>query len=186
MKYSAFRQALSGAFVTVLALSYALFPGPALAQTSDVGVSGRIVVRTCDFASSYQPTQDLGRLSLQALARLGVGQAEPSAHDFSIDLNCEAGAKVNATFADSQQPGVPSAFLGPTAESTTKGVGIQLFRGTNDAPISLGTGTPPWEVTHDAPGGPLRIPLRARYYRFASDIDAGKLTTLAMFTLTYL
>jgi type 1 fimbria pilin len=126
------------------------------------------------------PTVSTGAFS----SRVGsIAGSQP----FSLSFNCSAGAKVSITLTDNVYPANRSDTLQLTADSTAKGIGIQVLR--NGSPVLFGAdsaaagNTNQWLIG-DSPNGTLQLPLTARYVSTAP-VSAGTVKALATFTMSY-
>ncbi|CAD5107944.1 fimbrial protein [Zestomonas carbonaria] len=104
---------------------------------------------------------------------------------FSIDMTCNAGAKVNYRIDGNTV--VPNVLGNATGEGMAAGVSVQLFRGGLDSNMVQPLATKLLAATTVSEGERVRIPLTARYYRTGavSDISSGLVSTTATFTLFY-
>lgn len=107
---------------------------------------------------------------------------------FQIDLACKAGATLYMTLTDATTPGNTSDKLTATADSTAKGVALQIFRedGTTVSygPDSSLPGTTNQHLIGATTDGTKRIPFAAKYTRTGT-VTAGSLNGKATFTLSY-
>jgi type 1 fimbria pilin len=117
----------------------------------------------------------------------GVGTVA-APQPFSLSFACTTGAKVSMTLTDNVNPANRSSTLQLTAESTAKGIGIQVLNSAG-TPVSFGpdSATPgntnQWLIG-DSPNGPLQVPLTARYISTGA-VSAGTVKALATFTMSY-
>lgn len=146
--------------------------------------SGRIV-HAC---SINQPdnTVTLPTVNRSAFSA-GVGSVA-SPQSFSLVFSCSSGAQVSIVLTDSTDPSNRSNVLTATADSSAKGIGIQLLNSTG-APVSFGPDSSDPSTTNQwvigaSPNGPLQVPLTARYVR-TGDVEAGTIRALATFTMSY-
>jgi len=111
-----------------------------------------------------------------------------SATRFQIELACTAGATLFMTLTDASTPGNTSDRLTATADSTAKGVALQIFRedGTTVSygPDSSLPGTTNQHLIGATTDGTQLIPFTAKYIR-TDAINAGSLNGKATFTLSY-
>ncbi|MEZ0600691.1 fimbrial protein [Paraburkholderia sp. IW21] len=116
----------------------------------------------------------------------GVG-ATAGSQAFALSLQCSPGAKVFITLTDSINPTNLSNTLQLTADSTAKGVGIQLLNA--GSPVMFGadsaaTGNKNQWLIGDSVAGPMQVPLTARYISTGT-VSAGTVKALATFTMSY-
>ncbi|MGA3248994.1 MAG: fimbrial protein [Paraburkholderia sp.] len=117
----------------------------------------------------------------------GVGSVAAS-QPFALKFSCASGSKLSMVLTDNVNPSNVSNTLQLTAESTAKGVGIQVLN-PSGSPISFGPdsaapgGTNQWSIGN-APDGPLTVPLTARYIS-TGNVSAGSVKALATFTMSY-
>lgn len=110
------------------------------------------------------------------------------AQSFALSLSCSTGATVLITLTDSVSPSNRSTSLQLTADSTAKGIGIQLLN-SSGTPVAFGADSAApgnanqWAVGA-SPNGTLQIPLTARYVRTGT-VSAGSVKALATFTMSY-
>lgn len=147
--------------------------------------TGKLTRATCSASQTnvavVLPTADTRAFSS------GVGAvAAPQA--FSLSLACSAGATVSITLSDSVNPTNQSSALQLTADSTAKGIGIQVLN-PGGTPVNFGPdsavpgNTNQWPLGA-SPNGPLKVPLTARYVRTGA-VSAGTVKALATFTMSY-
>ncbi|MCO4880598.1 fimbrial protein [Paraburkholderia caribensis] len=107
---------------------------------------------------------------------------------FALSLSCSAGAKVLITLTDSVNPANRSTTLQLTADSTAKGIGIQLLN-SDSTLVAFGAdsaapGNPNQWTIGASPNGTLQIPMTARYVRTGT-VSPGTVKALATFTMSY-
>lgn len=144
--------------------------------------TGTLTQATC----SVQPTPpvSLPNIGTGALASVGT---TAGARAFSLSLSCTSGAKVYITLTDSVNQANRSNTLQLTADSTAKGVGVQVLNGSS--PVSFGAdsavvgNTNQWLIG-SSPNGTLQVPLTARYISTGT-VSAGSVKALATFTMAY-
>ncbi|WP_454874462.1 fimbrial protein [Paraburkholderia xenovorans] len=117
----------------------------------------------------------------------GVGSVA-GPQSFSLVFSCGSGAQVSIVLTDNTDPSNRSNVLTPTADSTAKGIGIQILN-DRGAPVSFGPDssepftTNQWVIGR-SPDGRLEVPLIARYIR-TGNVVAGTIRALATFTMSY-
>lgn len=147
-------------------------------------VTGNITQATCSVTQ--------GNVAVQ-LPGVGTGALSSSVGDiagsqaFALSFSCAAGAKVLITLTDSVNPANRGNTLQLTADSTARGVGVQVLNG--GVPVSFGPdsatvgNTNQWLIGA-SPDGPLQVPLTARYISTGT-VAAGTIKALATFTMSY-
>ncbi|QYD72450.1 type 1 fimbrial protein [Paraburkholderia edwinii] len=147
--------------------------------------SGVFTHATCSVSEAQVavilPTADTGAF------RSGTG-AVAAPQPFTLSFSCNTGAKVLITLTDSVNPSNRTTTLQTTADSTAKGIGVQILNSAG-APLSFGPDSAApgnlnqWTVG-DSPSGTLKVPLTARYVR-TGVVSAGTVKALATFTMSY-
>ncbi|MGJ0578404.1 fimbrial protein [Xenorhabdus bovienii] len=137
---------------------------------------------TCSVDNSTIPVT-LGRITTMQLPYVGSTAAETL---FNIPLTCEPKASVFMTLEAGRQgaydlmQGIIELKRGLN-ERARDGVGVQILDGKTNMPIHLGEKK---YYTTTGTGGPVNIPLKARYYRYG-DVRAGVANATATFTMSY-
>lgn len=124
--------------------------------------------------------------SPQASVFTGKGSASQLV-GFDISLNgCPAGMRAIHYQIDAVTPVVDAAnaVIGLDANSSARGVGVQLLDGDGN-PAVLGTRLP-FTGYNSASGGNFKIPLRARYRQTGDKVTPGSANTAVTFTMNYL
>ncbi|WP_196489224.1 fimbrial protein [Burkholderia territorii] len=123
--------------------------------------------------------------SIGAVSRSG-------ATSFSMQLNCDRDVQVYATMTDASDPTNTSDILSATDQSTAGGVGIQVSRPNEPAPVRFGPDSSAkgnvnqWYVGESsASGGGVTLPLIAKYVRTAPKITAGTVQARSTITFSY-
>lgn len=147
--------------------------------------TGTVVQATC---SVSQPNVAVSLPTVNTrVFSAGVGTVTP-AQAFSLSFACSAGAKVSITLTDNVNPTNRTDKLQLTADSTAKGIGIQVLKSAG-SPVSYGpdsalpNNTNQW-LLGDSPNGVLQLPLSARYISTGT-VSAGTVKALATFTMSY-
>ncbi|MBV7406162.1 fimbrial protein [Enterobacter sp. ENT03] len=148
-----------------------------------VSYVGEMQVRpaSCDLLTK-DVNVSLGRYTLQDFSstqRGGVTKNIP----FSIDLECDEGAKVTLVVDGTRDSAVSGvlAVIGGEDGTGAGGVGVQVLNGAG-YPFYLGYQNVIEPQTHQ---GTVQIPFNARYYLTGRPFTAGPANALATFTLTY-
>ena len=105
-----------------------------------------------------------------------------TAHSFSVDLTCDAGANINVTLRGKQNPDTSNTSvlaLSDTDSGTAQGVGVQILY--DDKPLNIDEKVP----IKQSAGGEEVLPFSARYYQTKSEVTAGTANTVATLDLTY-
>ncbi len=124
---------------------------------------------------------EIGDLS----SRVGLTAAPKS---FNLSLTCPAGIKAFVTLTDNTNIANRTTTLGLTADSSAKGVGIQILN-SSDIPVAFGpdsavAGNTNQFLLGTSTGGATQYPFKAQYISTGS-IRAGSVSAIATFTLSY-
>lgn len=141
---------------------------------------------TCEIDPSDQnKAVDMGTVGTRDFHG-GVGSTVKEV-SFSLKVNCQAGATVQASMSDAINPSNNSEIL--TLEnnsSSATGVGIQIF--TDGDPIRFGLATNNhWDIggSDDALATSYVHPLTAKYIQTATDITGGSVSAKSTVLLSY-
>ncbi|WP_422526543.1 fimbrial protein [Serratia fonticola] len=120
----------------------------------------------------------MGKISKSAFHGVGSVTAR---RPFTIDLNCDAGARVAVTLVGTtgSNDTIGVLELNPDTNKAS-GVGVQILQ--QNTPIRLGTAIKTG-VAHSL--GPYSIPFSARYFQTKDSVTAGTANSTATFTMTY-
>jgi type 1 fimbria pilin len=144
-----------------------------------IGVAIDTTVRpvSCTVTSTTaNQTIPLATVSPAMLASAGAVIAKTP---FSIDLLCDAGVKVAATFTSASGNSGVASVLASTGTAT--GIGVQLLD-ASQTPIVLDT---PRQLTSGTTGN-MSFPFYGQYYRLgAAPVTAGSVKAQAVFTMSY-
>jgi type 1 fimbria pilin len=146
--------------------------------------SGAVTQSTCSVsqANTYVP---LATANTKAFAA-GAGTVFAPT-PFSLTFACSAGAKVSVTLTDNVNPANRSNKLQLTADSSAKGIEIQVLNGSGPVSFGADSATPgntnQWLIG-DSPNGQLQLPLTARYVSTGA-VSPGTVKALATFTMSY-
>ncbi|MBL5826384.1 fimbrial protein [Serratia fonticola] len=103
--------------------------------------------------------------------------------DFNLELNCDAGARVNAMLTGAQNTDTSAAgvlqLTGAGSAGVASGVGIQILY--NNAPLALNNNM----VLKTSAGGQETFPFTAQYYQTKDSVTAGSANAIATLNLTY-
>jgi type 1 fimbria pilin len=117
----------------------------------------------------------------------GIG-AVAAPQPFQLSFACAAGAKVSITLTDSVNPSNRSNTLTLTADSTARGIGLQVLNSTGSpvyfGPDSAAPGNTNQWLIGNSPAGALLVPMQARYIRTGA-VSPGSVKALATFTMSY-
>lgn len=119
----------------------------------------------------------LADVSADVLAAVGSTSREQS---FQVKLQCDAaGVPVKLTLTDANAPAAAGSLLKPTANTTARGVQVELLR--NGTPVVLGQ-----QWTHGlSSSGAQNIEVQARYARVAGAFATGVVEGQAVLTADY-
>lgn len=129
-----------------------------------------------------------------AMSFPGVGGIGPE-ENFEIRLSCSGGdagtsTRPFVTLSDASTPGNRSTTLSLSAESSARGVGIQILK--DNVPLGYGPDSNEPGTINQWSAGTVKqgqvshvIPLQARYIQTAERITAGSVKASATFTLSY-
>ncbi|HBO2186300.1 TPA: fimbrial protein [Pseudomonas aeruginosa] len=129
-----------------------------------------------------------------AMSFPGVGGIGPE-ENFEIRLSCSGGdagtsTRPFVTLSDASTPGNRSTTLSLSAESSARGVGIQILK--DNVPLGYGPDSNEPGTINQWSAGTVKqgqvshvIPLQARYIQTAERITSGSVKASATFTLSY-
>lgn len=100
---------------------------------------------------------------------------------FDIKLKCDPELKVSYRLDGLAEPA--SVLKNTAGKDMAQGVGVQLLKGGDGAPLQLGVKT--LHQNSGSAGGLSKIPLIARYYQLDPVIIPGKVLTAATLTMFY-
>ncbi|OLF53550.1 fimbrial protein [Pseudomonas chlororaphis] len=124
----------------------------------------------------------MGRVDIGAFR--GAGSSTPE-KGFSIDLRCDAGARVNLTLDNtSQVSGYPGTIRLTSSGQSARGVGIQILDASKASPTPMPLGQR--QALGTAENGVNSIKLAARYIQIGSNVSGGKADGSLTFILNYL
>lgn len=153
-------------------------------RTQYVTAGSTVTASTCSVTTSSIQVSLLPGVSPSSLASAG---ATSGATPFSIGLDCPAAVNAYVSLTDASNPANRSTILSASADSTAKGVGMQISSGStvlSFGPSSAEMGDMnTWSVGRMNAGANL-IPLVARYAR-TGPVSGGTVKGLATFTMTY-
>jgi type 1 fimbria pilin len=126
------------------------------AADGPITINGTISDSTCSVNGAASGTRAFSA---------GVGTvAAPQA--FSLLFECATGAKASITLTDNVNPANRSSALQLTANSTAKGIGIEVLNSAGTpvlfGPHSAAPGNTNQWLIGDSPNGPLQVPLTTR------------------------
>ncbi|WP_318389285.1 fimbrial protein [Enterobacter sp.] len=123
----------------------------------------------------------LGRHPLQHFSSRAKGGVTPAV-PFTIDLNCEEGAKVSLSLNGTEDPSLTPGVLALTDGATrADGVGVQLVT-PQMQPVPLNTMQTVIPAAHE---GLVTLPFFARYYLTSATPGPGPANATATFTVVY-
>lgn len=101
---------------------------------------------------------------------------------------CAQGAKVSIVITDAVSPSNRTDVLTLGAESTAKGIGVQVLKDQRTTvlfgPDAAGTNVQNQWLIGASPDGVLTLPLSAQYVRTGA-VTPGSVKALATFTMSY-
>jgi type 1 fimbria pilin len=127
-------------------------------------------------------------VTLPSISSNSVSAGPAGTTPLNLDVLCNQGVTVKVTLTDASNPANTSTTLGLTPGSTALGVGLQILTGTT--PIAYGADSNlvgnlnQWTAGISG-GGPMSIPLTARYIRTTEVITPGTVKGAATFTMSY-
>lgn len=156
-------------------------------KASTVALSNpvQITSQTCSVTTPSIQV-DLGSVPAKSIPNVGDGS---TAVPFSIGVDCTGLSTALAiTFTDVSNPGNTSNTLPLSADSTARGVGIQILK--SGTPISYGpdasiAGNTNQITIGQVNGTSTTIPFTGRYVRTTSTITPGSANGTATFTMSY-
>ncbi|WP_161783653.1 fimbrial protein [Caballeronia glathei] len=163
---------------------------------------GTAAASTIKFGYVMQPTTVAGCTVTQtdlAVTMPSVGaRSLPTVGDtaagssFTIDLNCESGAKPHISLTDATTPSNQSTDLTLAPASTAAGVGVQVLYGATPVTFAPAPYTSMPNGTLSSNGidlgtrsGVTRVSFSARYKRTGASMTPGTVRALATFTMLY-
>lgn len=145
--------------------------------------AGTIMQSTCSVNQS-KVSVPLATANTRAFPSVGSVFGPQS---FALSLACASGARVFITLTDSVNPANRTNTLALTADSTAKGIGVQILNASGPVSYGADSATPgntnQWPIGN-SPNGQLQVPLTARYISIGS-VSAGTAKALVTFTLSY-
>lgn len=121
----------------------------------------------------------------------GVGSSPAQTANFQFSLNCPDGISLFATMSDAMSPASTDNTLKLTADSTARGVGIQIFRDGESTPVSFGPDSPvagninQWYIGESSGQNSFVLPFDARYVQTGDSITSGTVNSIATITFSY-
>jgi type 1 fimbria pilin len=146
--------------------------------------TGALNAATCS-VQTENVAVNLPTPALRAFA--GVGSVA-GRQAFHLDFVCATGAQVSIVITDAVAPTNRSNVLTPSADSTAKGIGIQVLK-ADGTPVLFGPDQVGISVENQwligaSPSGVLVLPLSAQYIRTGA-LTPGSVKALATFTMSY-
>ncbi|WP_179257700.1 fimbrial protein [Burkholderia sp. AU6039] len=152
----------------------------------------KVAQRTCKLASGTPQDVVLPRIVTTSFPDSIGAVARNGATSFALQLDCDRDVKVHATMTDASNPTNTSDMLSAARQSTASGVGIQITRPNEPAPVKFGPDSPAngtvnqWYAgTSPVAGGGLTLPFVAKYVRTAPKITAGSVFAISTITFSY-
>ncbi len=178
---------LTSVSVLNLAFTESDIPGGGPWRTTPLtgAASGSITAATCS-VNQKMVGVTLDPVEIADLSsRVGLTAAPKS---FNLSLTCPAGIKAFVTLTDNTNIANRTTTLGLTADSSAKGVGIQILN-SSDIPVAFGpdsavAGNTNQFLLGTSAGGATQYPFKAQYISTGS-IRAGSVNAIATFTFSY-
>jgi type 1 fimbria pilin len=160
-----------------------------IAGTSPVQLSAAtltVTASTCTVNNSSNITVALPWATTFALTKTGNTSIPTS---FNIQLTCPSGINTYMVFTDKSNMGNTSSQLSLAADSTAKGVAVQIIKADGSlvsfGPDSANPNTTNQFLVSTNVSGSQLIPFQARLVRTADPIAAGSVIAAATFTFSY-
>ncbi|WP_232449599.1 fimbrial protein [Burkholderia ubonensis] len=152
------------------------------AMTINVTASG------CTLTSGAQTNVRLPKLVGNTLKAVGAVSLESA--PVTLRVNCQGAVNVYTTLTDAANPANEGPILSALPGSTSRGVGLQIYKQSSDTPLHFGPdsavkGNPNQWLAGQVTDGNLSIPLVARYVKTAETFTPGSLDASATFTFSY-
>jgi type 1 fimbria pilin len=146
--------------------------------------TGTLMTATCSVQTPGIAVT-LPTVSARSFASVGTTAGKQA---FSLSFACASGAQVSIVITDAVDPTNRSNVLKLGAESTAKGIGVQILK-DGSTPVLFGPDAVGQSVQNQwligaSPNGSLELPLSAQYIR-TGDLSAGSIKALATFTMSY-
>jgi type 1 fimbria pilin len=146
--------------------------------------TGTLMTATCSVQTPGIAVT-LPTVATRSFASVG---ATAGSQAFSLTFACAAGAQISIVITDAVDPTNRTNVLKLGAESTAKGIGVQILK-NGSTPVLFGPDAVGQSVQNQwligaSPNGLLELPLSARYIR-TGDLSAGSIKALATFTMSY-
>ncbi|MNN33505.1 F17a-G fimbrial adhesin precursor [compost metagenome] len=159
-------------------------------QVAELTISGASIAGTrgCEMVSATNID-----VRLPTVAKTDFSDASPTPADngkaaaFTIRMQCDKGVRLSHQFDGTQTQGGSNVLANASGADMAEGVGVRLYSGdvSSTTPIELGQKKYMGLIGEDMP---ISIPVAVRYYKTvprAADIKAGRVSTIATFTMYY-
>lgn len=147
-----------------------------------------VAARGCDVTSPANTYIDFGELSARDFSVVG---STTSTIPTMITLQCDPNVELHFTLSDQTNPSNRTDIVGLTADSTARGLGVQVVNPGAGKSYSLGPDDASnhginqvWLGLSGPQGGTFNFPLGFRYIR-TGEMTAGTATALVGVTLSY-
>lgn len=139
--------------------------------------NNNIVSLACSIASPTIPAP-LGDVSAANFTSVGHS---PKSYDFTVGLECDAGANINVSLAGTQSTETSdNSVIGLTpVGGVATGLGVQILY--NSTPLKLNENI----ALKESQGGQELLPFTARYYQTKSGVTPGSANATATLNITY-
>ncbi|WP_429148754.1 fimbrial protein [Aeromonas rivipollensis] len=147
-----------------------------------------VAARGCDVTSPAHTYIDFGELSSRDFSAVG---STTSTIPTMISLQCDPNVEIHFTLSDQTNPSNRTSIVELTADSTARGLGVQVVNPGSGKFYSLGPDDASdhginqvWLGQSGPQGGTFNFPLGFRYIR-TGEMTAGTATALVGVTLSY-
>lgn len=156
------------------------YAGDLLLYTAQAVGQLKIVGLTCNVSNV---SVDLGTATLSQFQGVGLPISSAPVPFAMTAGNCPAGMVAVSVSLAASTGSYSNGVAALTADSTAKGVGIQILDNTGN-PVSFNSNYPlPY---NSATGGTVKQNFSARYFQLSKPITGGTAKTLLTYTMTYL
>lgn len=148
----------------------------------------KVTASGCTLTSGAQTNVKLPQLVGNKLKAVGAVSDESA--PVTLRVNCQGAVKVYTTLTDAANPANEGTILSAHPGSTSRGVGLQIYKQGSETPLNFGPdsavkgNTNQW-LAGQVTDGSLSIPLVARYVKTAQTFTPGSLDASATFTFSY-
>ncbi|WP_158361631.1 fimbrial protein [Burkholderia pyrrocinia] len=169
--------------------AYAPNGAVAFSAITDLGaMTIKVTASGCTLTSGAQTNVKLPQLVGNKLKAVGAVSDESA--PVTLRVNCQGAVNVYTTLTDAANPANEGTILSAHPGSTSRGVGLQIYKQGSETPLHFGPdsavkgNTNQW-LAGQVTDGSLSIPLVARYVKTAQTFTPGSLDASATFTFSY-